>query len=154
MAEITVVAAGIPAPQGSKRHVGNGRMVESSARVAPWRQDVRTAAEKALAERPEMALRTGPLAVEIAFYLPRPKGHFGTGRNRLQVRASAPDRPAGKPDVDKLARAVLDALTAVVWLDDAQVTDLAAHKFYAGFGGMTGAIIRVRELARETGEAR
>jgi len=35
---------GIAAPQGSKRHVGNGVMLESSDRVRPWRQDVRFAA--------------------------------------------------------------------------------------------------------------
>ena len=35
---------GVAAPQGSKRHVGNGVMIESSNRVRPWRQDVRFAA--------------------------------------------------------------------------------------------------------------
>ena len=34
---------GLPAPQGSKRHVGEGRMVESSKRVKPWRRQVAAA---------------------------------------------------------------------------------------------------------------
>ena len=29
-----------PAPQGSKRHVGGGRLIEASKRVKPWRQAV------------------------------------------------------------------------------------------------------------------
>jgi len=31
---------GIPAPQGSKRHVGGGRMVESSRSLPEWRASV------------------------------------------------------------------------------------------------------------------
>lgn len=146
MAELTITVAGTPAPQGSKRHVGNGVMVESSKAVKLWRQDVRTAAEKALAASPAIALTRAPVSVEIAFYLKRPKGHYRTGRNACLLRDTAPARPAGKPDVDKLARAVLDALTAVTWVDDAQVADLAAHKFYAELGGLLGAIIRIREI--------
>ncbi|QDH92357.1 RusA-like resolvase [Gordonia phage Spooky] len=33
----TIWIPGIPAPQGSKRHVGNGILIESSKRVGPWR---------------------------------------------------------------------------------------------------------------------
>ena len=44
MNEIFIPVIGIPAPQGSKRHVGNGIMIENSKRVKPWRQDVKEAA--------------------------------------------------------------------------------------------------------------
>ena len=43
-AALTITVHGTPAPQGSKRHVGNGVMVESSKKVKPWRQDVKHAA--------------------------------------------------------------------------------------------------------------
>ena len=46
---LTIVAYGQPAPQGSKRHVGKGVMVESSKKLRPWRQDVKAAAEAARA---------------------------------------------------------------------------------------------------------
>jgi Holliday junction resolvase RusA-like endonuclease len=38
--------------------------------------------------------------------------------------------PTTKPDLDKLARAVLDALTGVYYLDDAQVVSLDLQKAY------------------------
>ena len=47
---LTVIVYGTPAPQGSKRHVGHGRMIEQSKRVKPWRNDVKAAAETAIVE--------------------------------------------------------------------------------------------------------
>ena len=44
MSSFSVIVYGTAAPQGSKRHVGNGVMLESSKRLRPWRQDVRFAA--------------------------------------------------------------------------------------------------------------
>jgi hypothetical protein len=41
---LTFVVYGLPAPQGSKRSLGNGILVESSKAVRPWRQDVKHAA--------------------------------------------------------------------------------------------------------------
>lgn len=38
---------GRPAPQGSKRHVGHGIMVESSRDLGPWRERVALAANPA-----------------------------------------------------------------------------------------------------------
>src|SRR3546814_14230461 len=42
---VTLTVHGSPAPQCSKRHVGRGRMIESSQKVKPWRQDVQAATE-------------------------------------------------------------------------------------------------------------
>jgi Holliday junction resolvase RusA-like endonuclease len=72
----------------------------------------------------------GPVHLRIAFGLPRPKGHFGTGRNAGTVKPSAPPFPAVKPDVDKLSRAVMDALRGVVYADDAQVVAKVVSKHY------------------------
>ena len=62
-----------------------------------------------------------PVVIEMVFYRPRGAGHFGTGRNAGVLKDSAPAAPSVKPDVDKLARAVLDALKHVAWHDDGQV---------------------------------
>ena len=123
-----IVVRGIPAAQGSKRHVGNGRMVESSRAVGPWREAVRAETQRAMnGHLPAF----GPVHVEAFFYLPRPKSHYRTGRNAHLLRPSAPRYPFGKPDVDKLARAVLDGLTAGgAWRDDSQVVRLLAIKEY------------------------
>lgn len=153
---ITFTVRGIPAPQGSKRAFRNkysGRiaLVESSKRVAPWRSDVRDAAIDAVSEdRDGMGWMhdplTVPVAVGLAFRFPRPKGHFGTGRNAAVLKPTAPVHPAGKPDLDKLARAILDAITALVIQDDALVVSLLATKAYADHEP-PGVTVVVREAA-------
>src|SRR5690606_30582546 len=51
---ITFFVAGTPAPQGSKRYLGNrggkGITVESSERVAPWRADIRAEAQRVISQ--------------------------------------------------------------------------------------------------------
>src|ERR1700743_3061951 len=124
-------------------------MVESSAKVKPWRADIREAADKAMIASPDFCtLISGPLAVEIVFSLQRPKGHYRTGRNAAFLRDTAPVYPAGKPDVDKLTRAVFDSLTAIIWEDDAQVVKVDAIKRYAPRLERTGATITITELQR------
>ena len=123
-------AHGIPAPQGSKRHVGNGVMVESSAKVKPWREAVKWAALEEL--RTHEPFRDGPVTTHITFYLPRPKSHYGTGRNATTLKPSAPTHPHRKPDFDKLLRSTLDGLTeAGVWSDDSQAIGGYITKEYA-----------------------
>jgi len=139
--DLTITVHGTPAPQGSKRHVGNGVMVESSKKVKPWRQDVKHAALDVLGDAPPLI---GPVLVDVTFTLTRPRGHYRTGRNAELLRDSAPAYPAGKPDIDKLLRSTLDALgEAGVWRDDAQVVAATMRKVY---GDVAGARIRVREL--------
>lgn len=139
--EIRILVYGTPAPQGSKRHVGNGRMIESSAAVRPWREAVKAAALDA-----RSPMLHCPVEITAAFYLKRPKSHYGTGRKWLSVKPSSPERPGGKPDLDKLLRSTLDGLTGVLFADDAQVVTLDGSKWYADAGQRTGAIIRIREV--------
>lgn len=126
---------GLPAPQGSKRGIvnrysGKVNMIESSKRVKPWRADVRAKAEAFIDQAGGRPLE-GPLALYLTFHMPRPKGHYGTGRNSSVLKESAPQHPIGKPDLDKLGRAILDALTGVVYTDDSQVVALSLRKMYA-----------------------
>jgi crossover junction endodeoxyribonuclease RusA len=120
---------GIAAPQGSKRHVGKGVMLESSDRVRPWRQDVRFAA---LEERPpnwDMAI---PMRLDLVFWFPRPASHYGIKNGISYLKANAPIEPVSARigDIDKLQRAVFDALTGVAYLDDRQVVEVEARKAY------------------------
>lgn len=131
---------GTPAPQGSKRHVGGGRMVEQSKAVGPWREAVRAEAQKTRGDGPPI-FPSGPVSVVLAFVLTRPRSHWGTGRNWQTLRASAPDRPTGRPDLDKLVRSTLDGLVmGGVIADDSQVVDLNAGKLY---GAPAGVIVEV-----------
>lgn len=117
---------GIPGPQGSKRHVGNGVMLESSKKVKPWRELVHSAAleaRKSCVGIVEPPLDV-PLMVRMVFTLPKPQ--------------SAPKRrrthPCRTPDLSKLARSTEDALTtAGLWRDDARVVEYTRlAKVYPG----------------------
>ena len=139
---ITLRVDGEPAPQGSKSVGRHGGVYEKSRKVKPWREAIRAAA---------LAQGIGPVncaavAVNIVFMLPRPKGHYGTGRNADRLRDSAPLFPATRPDLDKLARSTLDGLMlAGIYADDGQVIALSAEKMYAGNGSPPGAAITIRE---------
>ena len=132
-------------------------MVESSKRVPKWRRAIADAARAAMDLLPadEQRAATGAVSVTLDFLLPRPKGHLGTGRNAGVLRESAPVDPLSKPDLDKLARAVLDALTGIAWVDDAQVTDLVAAKRFSPRPDQAGVHVRVdhrpqrRDAAKE-----
>jgi crossover junction endodeoxyribonuclease RusA len=144
----TLSVTGEPIPQGSKSRSRTGHMYEANKRTAPWRKLVRARAEEKVAELGHEPY-DGPLRVHIVFRMPRPKSHFGTGRNSALLRERAPWHPRSKPDIDKLARAILDALTtAGVWTDDCRVVELHLRKRYAGGGpeGGPGVLIDVEQL--------
>jgi Holliday junction resolvase RusA-like endonuclease len=141
-----VIVKGIPAPQGSKVFYPNGGSRESSKAVGPWREAVRAETQR-IAMESGGTVFTGPVKVELKFTMPRPKGHYRTGRNATLIRAGAPPWPAGKPDIDKLARAILDGLTAGgAWKDDSQVVQLYAGKSYADHGQTPGCVITIHPL--------
>jgi Holliday junction resolvase RusA-like endonuclease len=133
---ITVVSftvIGHPEPGGSKRAVpmkgtaGGARVVDANRKVMPWRALVSGAAQEAMHGAEPMR---GALGLVVTFYVQRPQGHYGTGRNAGTVKDHAPRAPIVRPDVTKLIRAVEDACTSIVWRDDAQVTVQIARKRY------------------------
>lgn len=131
MTRLSLVVYGLPAPQGSKRHVGNGVMVESSKRVRPWREDVKQAALTALEQNPDWDPAARFVTGHIVFTLPRPRSHFRTGRNAALLRTDAPYLVGVKPDLDKLLRSTLDALDAAgVFADDSRVAQVFTAKTY------------------------
>jgi len=133
MTAVTFTVPGKPAPQGSKRHVGKGRMVESSQSLGPWRERVAIAAHNAMENRP---LIDGAVTMRIMFVLPRPKNTPKTFTPRAIKR----------PDLDKLVRAVLDAVTDTILADDSQVVGLRADKRLAELGEPPHAQIGVQPL--------
>lgn len=135
MTSRTVAVPGVPAAQGSKRHVGNGRMVEMSKRLGPWRAAIAEAiVEAGWHLDPVLA---GPVEVGLEFLLKRPGYHFGTGRNAGQIRPAAPTWHDKRGDLDKLTRAVFDALTdSGAIRDDAQIAVLRAVKRWSTTPGV------------------
>jgi Holliday junction resolvase RusA-like endonuclease len=103
-----------------------------------WKMEVR----EAVLREPERPTTTGPVSVELAFWMPRPKGHL---RKDGTLKPSAPEHHAQKPDIDNLAKAVLDVLTDLqVWADDAQVHSLEITRSWADEGWPSGCSIALQ----------
>jgi Holliday junction resolvase RusA-like endonuclease len=142
---LTFQALGKPEPQGSAtafvptdkrgqpiRRPGGSIVVNVTSdnpALKKWRKAIAKCAASAWGDRPPIADEA--LRVECDFFLKRPEGHWGTGRNAHLLKDSAPAKPTTIPDVDKLLRAVLDGLTDVVYRDDSLVTSAPPAKHYA-----------------------
>ena len=130
---------GSPAPKGSWDTVWNkalGRCVlyaKNSKAAKAWRKTIWAETKRAHVPR----LMSGPVAVEITFYLPRAAKTPAHWRYRDI-----------KPDGDKLERLVLDSLTDAAYRDDSQVCDLHWVKRYVEEGHETGAQISIGPLAQ------
>lgn len=136
---------GQPVPQGSLVRSPSGGLYQSK-NVKDWRTDIRSAAAAAMED-------FGPTAdavkVTLTFRIGRPRSHFLPANGRRpepEQRLDAPVFPTSPPDVDKLARAALDALTSVVFVDDSQVAVLDAAKRYGYLGEGPGVRVEVRSL--------
>jgi Holliday junction resolvase RusA-like endonuclease len=143
---------GTPAPQGSKRAFvrGNRAIIveQQHERVASWRDDVKGAALAAIDNCGQRwTPMPGPIHIQVTFWLKRPAGHYGTGRNAQTLKPSAPAWPARMPDLDKLQRSTFDALTQCgVWGDDGQIVFADISKQYARDYHPPGADIRVADI--------
>lgn len=135
-----LVVYGLAIPGGSKvalQSQGQRRpfVVDSNRqRVQPWRQEVAGSARKLMELRHPFE---GPLSLQVEFFLPRPKGHFGA----RGLRPSAPRFPTSRPDTTKLLRPVEDALTGILWRDDAQIVEQHVRKLY---GEPSRMVLRLR----------
>jgi Holliday junction resolvase RusA-like endonuclease len=136
-----VIVPGPPETQGSKSCVcikGKGRLLEGKTsagrkRFEAWRKNIADRARLAVMGDPGAWPATGAVQVRLDFYLDRP------------ARPRDPWWPSarGSGDVDKYARAALDAITGVLVVDDSQVCELTVSKVY---GDQPGLVIAIEAL--------
>ena len=124
---IELTIAGLPVAQGSKRWTGRTVIESNDKLLRPWRAAVAAEASEAMAGAEPLQ---GPIRLHATFTFPRPKVHYGTGRNAGQLKPGVPLARPIKPDLDKLVRALFDAMSGIVYRDDAQVVELVARKLY------------------------
>ena len=115
---------GKPQPQGStKAFIPRGwkRAIITSAnsKMKPWRQEISGTAVAIVEAGAIPAPKEEAVAITLDFFLERPKS-IPKRRTALTV----------KPDLDKLVRASLDALTGILFVDDAQVVYIRTSKAY------------------------
>lgn len=149
---ISFSVPGVPVQGGSKkafpyRKQGKLRIAITDVtgdRGKHWRAKTALAGAKAMQEAGlDAPIRTAIL-FGVTFYMPRPKAHYGSGKNQCIVKNSAPLHMIFMPDLDKLVRSTQDALSGVVWEDDRLIIDVNAKKFYAQKN--PGAVINVTVL--------
>ena len=140
--------AGLAKPGGSKK----GFYIEKIKRVVitdasgkkgrEWRADVKATAYEAMQGRSPFA-RDVPLFLGILFVMPRPGSQL---RANGEVKDWALLWPVTKPDATKLIRSAEDAMTGIVWVDDAQVVLQLVGKRY---GSRIGAEVSIRPMTME-----
>lgn len=67
---------------------------------------------------------SGCLDVQLTFGFKNPQAH---------AKKPVPRPYHPRPDIDNLAKAIMDACNGVLWDDDGQITSLSAQKIYADF---------------------
>lgn len=118
---LQVTVEGKPLPQGSKVAFLRGKkivMKESAEGLKEWRDHVASTVSTHMQYRGLECLEKTPMEVRLIFAMPRTKAMKPTDSLAMVQR----------PDIDKLERAILDALTGVVFKDDSQVCILLAGK--------------------------
>jgi crossover junction endodeoxyribonuclease RusA len=112
-------------------------MIDASKGLKEWRNAVTREARKHCDLQPD-----ADIYLRLMFLFARPKNHF----NKRGVKPNAPLRPRNV-DVDKLARAVCDALTGVAYKDDRQICVLLAERQYTETMCEEGVFVDVVSLA-------
>lgn len=135
--ELYFTVAGVePGPQGSKRHVGGGRMIEASKKVGPFREAIAHAVNTAFVATGDHRQFTEPVVVWATFYLPKP-----SSVKRLL--------PSVAPDLDKLMRTLGDGLSinSDALADDGLIVRWHAAKVYADKPGDIGVRVAIKTVA-------
>ena len=120
---------GVPAQMGSKKAFVRGTRAiltdDNSVKRKQWANAVATEAATRMRGQ---KLMDGPVTVCVEFFFPRPKSHYGSGKNSQVLKASAPSLHSQSPDLDKLIRCLGDAMTGIVYQDDRQIYAVEARR--------------------------
>lgn len=140
MTECTFFVPGIAKTAGSKRAFYNkklGRaMIVDACDNKDWKTAVGWYARSVWTGPPTEQ----PVSLTVRFVMRRPKDHYGTGKNAGTLKPGAPEWHTSKPDSTKLLRCLEDALTGIIWKDDAQICQQFVSKTY---GDTPGAMVTI-----------
>lgn len=131
--------SGEPVPQGSMVSVGGrGAMRHSNKELTAWREEIGWGWKRQY--RGGVITRGTPVRLELTFFVTPNAAALKEQRRLPAIRGEG-------GDLDKLARAVKDALEELAYEDDAQVAHLDALKLYSTSQPQEAAGVRIR-LAR------
>ena len=139
---LDIFVPGTPVAKGSTHafaHKTTGKIITmqtNAKRQKPWASLIAFTAKEAIDGGPV----DGPVSIDVVFTMRRPKHHF---RANGELKDHAPKFHDKRPDATKLLRAIEDALTGILWRDDAQIAKQVVTK---GYGKTPGAWVSVRRL--------
>lgn len=145
LVSVCFMVRGKPEPAGSKKGYTVGRkvvIVDANDQARQWKGNVAIHARLQMHGRDPL---TGPLRVTLTFLCQRPDSHYLSDGFTLSKAGERFLCKTSKPDVLKLARAVEDALTGIVYADDAQIIDERLKKRWTTPGEKEGVYIEVSE---------
>ena len=126
MIEITI--PGDPKAQKRHRHTKCGKFTRT---YDPSQSDKQDFLAMVMSHAPDVPIQ-GPLCTTMSFAFPRPKGHYGTGKNAGMIKSSMIDKPhTSRPDFDNLGKLVADALNKALYKDDSQIIEALISKEYS-----------------------
>lgn len=148
---------GHPEPAGSKTNMPRRRfpfmvhsmkelisaypLVDANPKSKHWKEVVASAARGAMLKE-RLAPIEGPVFLRLVFRRARPISHLKQN-GELSLEGTRQPFPMTKPDVLKLARAVEDAMTGIVYTDDARIVSEQLGKEW---GEPEGVIVTVMAL--------
>jgi crossover junction endodeoxyribonuclease RusA len=141
---VTFTVYGCPVPQGSMRAFlpkGSKRPIITSdnPKLKSWRQECAGAAIRACNGHNWPILSGIPIELTVTCFFASPKSR----------KKNASLWKSTRPDVDKLLRAIGDALTGIAWQDDSQVSHATIAKV---FGIPERIEVQIKTLATLLGE--
>ncbi len=144
---IVILLPGPPVPKGRHRSYYDDKVKfvrnYTPEKTVKYENRVKAKARRVMRGLPIM---TGPVTCRLKFSMPIPKSW---ARRKRSDAALGLIRPASRPDLDNLLKAILDALNLIVFVDDSQITDLIVTKRYAEEPGVEVTVAEIADIGLE-----
>lgn len=134
-------------PAGSKRFVGvtkagKGILTDANPHAKDWKARVAYTAAEKWKHAGHTGPLEGPVKLTIRFFVNRPVAHWNS---KGKVKPAAPQRPVRRPDLLKLARAIEDSLSGILYVDDSQIVEETLEKVWACPHSPEGVIVTIEQ---------
>lgn len=123
-------------PKAQKRHRTDthdrfGNLLRFPRQRDPSKTDKADFLAQIIQHRPN-APWTGPIEIKVRWVMPRPKSHYGTGKNAGEIKPGKPLYCTSKKrsDSDNLIKLIMDAMNGIFFLDDSQIAVVHTVKVY------------------------
>jgi Holliday junction resolvase RusA-like endonuclease len=136
MASVEFTITGVPIPNARPRLSRKGRFTNIYSPTTEYKTQIALVSNKLFVQGNYF---DEAVEISIKYYFPRPKTHYGTGKNKGTIKANYQDvEHIVKPDLDNLNKAVFDAVTnGGLWKDDSLVCKQSSNKQYIQHYGET-----------------